>query len=99
MLVPTSSKARRWVGVGSARRAWVGGPARWQVLRVSVARCSSRVWKEETGWWSGVALLAALALAWGDGVAGATGSGRAGPGRSVSVKVIGARARRKCQVR
>src|SRR6266403_4730231 len=48
-VTPSRSRARRWVAVGVARRAMRRSRPRRTILRVSVARSPSRVWKLCTG--------------------------------------------------
>lgn len=72
-----SSKARRWMGVGTASLSMRTPPANLTVLRVSVARSSRSVARLWAGWvWSAVRLEAAFSFAAGEDVAGATGSVR-----------------------
>jgi len=88
--IPSSSKAWRWVGVGSVSCSKVTSvPATLFVLQVSVARWSSRPWKGRSTVPSGWARRAAVDDAAGERVAGATGSARSGG--SSSLKVSGAR--------
>jgi len=96
--IPSSSKAWRWVGVASVSCSKVTSvPATLFVLRVSVAGWSSRPWKGRIGVPSRSARRAALADAPGERLARAEGSARSGG--ALSVKVSGAHAVRKCQVR
>src|SRR5450759_3801564 len=89
MVAPSRSKACRWVGVGTATRS--NSPAvsvrTRRVLRVRVARWSSRPEKLRAGRSVVVVLVAALRSAAAERRAGATGSGWSG--RSWSVKVSG----------
>ena len=66
--IPSSSKARCWVGVGSAATvtAWSGLPAKVIRLRMSEARWSSRVRRLCTGRPSAVVRVAAFRLALGE---------------------------------
>src|SRR5262245_52940763 len=82
MVVLMRSKARRWVRVGVARRSrW--RPAKTVVLRVRVARWSSRSRKLRTGWLSVPVLVRALVVAVSDRWAAATGWSRVGGVSSV----------------
>ena len=96
---PSNSKARRCVGVGVAKSSnsrAVPVVVR-TVLRVKVARWSSRARNDRTSAPVRVRLLAALAFASLERTAGATGLARFG-GAS-SVKVRGANVSRRCQTR
>src|SRR5882672_7106552 len=74
----SSSKACRWTGVGLVMMVKAGrSPAGWTRLAAMAARSASKVAKLCAGPPLGVALVAALAAAGGEGRAGATGLGRA----------------------
>src|SRR2546423_13654019 len=73
------SKARRWVGVGLVSVGTViSVAAEYWKMRVRVARCVSRPRKLCRGWSWVSRWREALALAWGERVAGAAGVAGAG---------------------
>ena len=74
-LTPSRSRACRWIGVGVVTiwKPGRSGSAGWMWFRQMVARSRSRVAKLCTGWPSWVRLVAALASAFAERVAGATG--------------------------
>src|SRR6266566_5441568 len=78
-LTPSRSRAWRCSGVGvvTSRKPGRAGSAGWIWLRQMVARSVSRLVKLCTGRSPGVRLTAALARAWWERTAGATGLGRA----------------------
>src|SRR5262245_34566933 len=101
-LTPSRSRAWRWIGVGVVmiRKPGRAGSPGWIWLRQMVARSASRLSKLCTGRWSWVCLVAALAWARGERVAGATGLVRAAwaAGLSSSANSIGASRACMCQV-
>src|SRR6266702_8971879 len=78
-LTPSRSRACRWSGVGVVTiwKPGRAGSAGWIWLRQMVARSRSRLVKLCTGRSLGVRLVAALASAFGERTAGATGLVRA----------------------
>src|ERR1017187_4021805 len=72
MGAPSSSKARRWTGVGSVSLVMCL-PVKVMACRSRVDRCSSRSPYLRTGSLPWLCLAASLALAWGERRAGATG--------------------------
>jgi hypothetical protein len=93
---PSSSKTRRWSGVGVVTFLNEGapGPAGWTVFTQSVPRSSSRLSKLCTGAPSSVRLVAAFASAFTERSAGATGLVRAARAAALSSSLssTGARA-------